>query len=123
MSGGILHLQVAEVHADREEGNRSFSSGPTLDRQTLYQDKPTPIQYLIQHLPQPRPERRKRNVRRRESRELNPRSFEFFNPRSTSAISTPVTRTIHSSFFVISDPYHADRSSTSGGNVESVVDG
>ena len=32
MSVGILHSQVAEVHADREERNRRLPSGPTLDR-------------------------------------------------------------------------------------------
>jgi hypothetical protein len=53
MSLGILHSQVAELRANFEKRLRRRPPGPTLNRQSSYQHKPTPIDHLVEYSPQP----------------------------------------------------------------------
>src|SRR5262245_54842789 len=53
---GILHPQVAELRANYEKRNLRLPLGPTLNRQTFDQNKPTPIEHLVEYLLQVRSE-------------------------------------------------------------------
>ena len=53
MSLRILHSQVAEPRANFEKRLRRRPPGPTLNRQSSYQHKPTPIDHLVEYSPQP----------------------------------------------------------------------
>src|SRR6185503_11228043 len=73
MSLRILHPQGAELRTNCKKCLRRLSLGPTLDRQSSYQHKPTAIQHFIEYSLQPRRESWKLNVLRAD------RSLDFSN--------------------------------------------
>jgi hypothetical protein len=44
----ILHPQVAEVDADDKKRNRCLACGPTLNRQSFDQNKPSAFEHFIE---------------------------------------------------------------------------
>ena len=62
MSRSVLHSQTSEVNPNPEKRDCSFTSGPTLDRQTPNEDKAATIEHLIEQGVKPRTEGGKREV-------------------------------------------------------------
>ena|SRR5215213_2957234 len=121
MSFSILHSQIAEVDSNREEGNGS----PRLVQRSTGSALMTT---------NPRPSSTSSSIRCNRGASVGsgtsavvidvksiPFLSNFPNARSTSAISTSENRSIQSSSFANSGPYHADRSLTSGGISQAIL--